>query len=249
MLAEKVETYAEFEWALNDGYDLFQGYFFARPEVVQGPRIQAFSPTCLQLLRETQKHELVFGRLTELIRGDPSITYKLLRYVNSALFARRTKIHSISQALVEMGEYNIRFWVTLATLPMLATNKPSELMKLSLVRARFCEKLALLAHFRTPQDAFLMGMFSLLDALADQSLDQVLRSLELRGEVADALLGIGRDDDFLTCSYRLVGAYEQGNWDEAERLAEKCRIPRAAVGPAYVDSTIWAEQILHLVAL
>lgn len=95
MLAEKVETHEEFEWARKAGYDLFQGYFFARPVIVSGPQIPAVQAICLRLLRETQKRDLDFQRIEVLIRGDVSLAFKLLRYVNSALFARRQKTSSI----------------------------------------------------------------------------------------------------------------------------------------------------------
>ena len=142
MLAEKVESYEEFEWARSTGYDLFQGYFFARPAVVRGRQISVVKTTCLQLLSEVRKPDLDFEHLRRLIRQDTSLTYQLLRYVNSALFARRDKVLSISRALAFLGEDQIRRWASLATLTMLGTNKPSELLKLSLVRARFCERVA-----------------------------------------------------------------------------------------------------------
>jgi len=245
MLAEKVETYNEFEWARRMGYDLFQGYFFARPAVVQGRQISVVNATCLQLLREMQKADLDYRLLRELIRKDTSLTYQLLRYVNSALFARREKILSITRALGLLGEERIRRWVSLATLTALGTNKPSELVKLSLVRAHFCEKLAQLTGIGSPNDAFLLGMFSLLDALIDQSLDEALRSVELGEEIAGALLGIGREEDFLTRLYRLIGSFEQGNWDQVERLSRGWGISTAAIGQAYIDSAGWAEQVVH----
>jgi EAL and modified HD-GYP domain-containing signal transduction protein len=242
MLAEKVESYGEFEWARRAGYDLFQGYFFARPVVVRGRQIPAGKAICLQLLRELRKPDLDFKRLRELIREDVSLSFKLLRYVNSAFFARRENIRSITRALAFLGEGSIRTWLPLATLLTLATDKPSELVKLSLLRARFCERLAQLAGIGSPNEAFLLGMFSLLDALIDQPLDEALGSIDLGGNIAEALLGIGQDEDFLTRLYRLVGSYELGNWDEVERLSKACRIPPAAIGQTYIDSTVWADR-------
>jgi c-di-GMP-related signal transduction protein len=245
MLAEKVESYSEFEWARRIGYDLFQGYFFARPAVVRGQQISVVKTTCLQLLREMQKADLDFGLLRDLIRQDTSLTYQLLRHVNSALFARGGKILSITRGLALLGEEHIRRWVCLATLTALGTNKPSELLKLSLVRAHFGERLAQLAHIGSPNDAFLLGMFSLLDALIDQPLDEALRSVDLGEEITGALLGIGRDEVFLRRLYQLIGSYEQGNWDEVETLSQGWGISTAAIGKAYIDSTVWAEQVIH----
>jgi len=244
MLAEKIETHEEFEWALRTGYDLFQGYFFARPIIVKGRQIPAVQASCLRLLRETQRAELDFKRLEVLIRGDVSLAFRLLRYVNSALFRRREKVTSIGRALVVLGEDRIRRWVALATLPMLATNKPGELVTLSIVRARFCERLAELGGIAQHTDAFMMGMFSLLDALIDCSLDDALREIDLELGITEALLGTAPEQDVLTNIYKLTRRYEMGDWDEVEGLAHSCGVPAAAVGDVYVEATVWAERLL-----
>jgi c-di-GMP-related signal transduction protein len=244
MLAEKVETHEEFEWARRAGYDLFQGYFFARPVIVSGRQIPAVQATCLRLLRETQRIDMDFQRLEVLIREDVSLTFKLLRYANSALFGRREKTSSIGRALMVLGEDGIRRWVALATLPMLATNKPGELVTLSIVRARFCERLAQLGGFAQHGDAFMMGMFSLLDALIDCPLDEALREVELGLGVTEALLGTASEQDMLARIYRLTRRYEVGDWDEIDGLARDCGVPATAVGAAYVESTLWAERLL-----
>src|SRR5579871_455804 len=244
MLAEKVETYEEFEWARNAGYDLFQGYFFAKPAIVSGRQIPALQATCLRLLRESQRPELDFPRLEAMIRDDVSLTFKLLRYANSALFSRREKTSTIGRALLVLGENGVRRWIALATLPMLATSKPGELITLSIVRARFCERLAQLGGFEQHGDAFMMGMFSLLDALIDCPLDEALREVELESAITDALLGIAAERDRLASIYRLARRYEVGDWDEIEALSQDCQVPAVAVGAAYVESTLWAENLL-----
>jgi c-di-GMP-related signal transduction protein len=244
MLAEKVETYEEFEWARNAGYDLFQGYFFAKPAIVTGRQIPAVKAACLRLLRESQRPELDFPRLEALIRDDVSLTFKLLRYANSALFSRREKTSSIGRALLVLGEDGVRRWIAMATLPMLATSKPGELITLSIVRARFCERLAQLGGFEQHSEAFMMGMFSLLDALIDCPLDEALREVELEPGVTDALLGIAGEQDRLASIYRLARRYEVGDWDEIEALSQDCKVPAVAVGAAYVESTLWAERLL-----
>jgi c-di-GMP-related signal transduction protein len=244
MLAEKVETYDEFEWARRAGYDLFQGYFFARPEIMRSQEIPTVITACLRLLREVQEPELDFRRLERLIREDVSLTYKLLRYANSALF-KRGEIRSIHTALVALGEDYIRRWVTLATLPKLATNKPGELLKLSLVRARFCERLAELAHSDGSNQAFLAGMFSLLDALIDQPLEEALRAMNLGKKVTEAVLGTGAENNLLTGLFQLACCYERGDWEQLAKLSQECGISTAAIGEAYLDSTAWAEQVIH----
>ena len=146
LLAEKVETHEEFEWARQAGYDYFQGYFFARPVIVQGRKIPAAKLHCLRLLQEAQRPELDFERLEKLILEDVSLSYQLLRYVNSPLFALSSNIRSIRRALLYFGETELRKWIALATLTRTAEDKPGELIRHSLVRARFCESVARLAE-------------------------------------------------------------------------------------------------------
>ncbi len=243
MLAEKVETYAEFDWARRAGYDLFQGYFFSRPVLVSSQQIPAVKISCLRLLREVQQPDVDFERVRKLIREDVGLTYKLLRSVNSAMFGRRTEIQSVRRALMVMGEAGLRRWASLATLPALATDKPTELLRLSLQRACFCERLAELARAARSNQAFLMGMFSLLDGLIDQPLEEALRSVDLDPEVTDALLGIAPDQSFLARLYKLILSYEHADWDAVERFSKACGISSLQTGDAYLESTDWADRV------
>ncbi len=131
---------------------------------------------------------------------------------------------------------------------MLATNKPSELVKLSLVRAHFCERLAQVGHAGNANEAFLIGTFSLLDALIDQPLDEALHHVALAREVTEALLGTGQNEDFLTCLYKLIRCYERAYWEEVEQLLPRCGISPGVIGKAYLDSTCWAGQVVHSVS-
>jgi EAL and modified HD-GYP domain-containing signal transduction protein len=244
LLAEKVETYEEFEWARAAGYDYFQGYFFARPSVLRSQQLPTSKLNCLCLLSEMQKPELNFKRLEDLVRGDVALTYKLLRYANSALFGRLEEIQSIHKALLVVGTDKIRHWVALATLSILATEKPAELATLSIIRARFCELLIKPVGLKLGDEAFLMGMFSLLDALLDCPLEDAIRSVGLGPEVAQALLGTAAEGCLLSMVYRLSRRYEMGDWDEVEALAAKCGVPALTVGNAYVEATVWAHQMV-----
>jgi len=145
VIAERVETREEFEWAREAAYDYFQGFFFARPLTVRSRQIPAGKLHCLRLLQEAQRPELDFDRLESLILEDVSLSYQLLRYVNSPLFALSSTIRSIRQALLYFGESELRKWIALATLARAAEDKPSELIRHSLLRARFCESVARLA--------------------------------------------------------------------------------------------------------
>ena len=188
MLAEKVETPEEFHWARQAGYDYFQGYFFARPTVVQGRQIPSMKLNCLRLLREAHQPDIDFDRLAKLISQDVSFSYKLLRYANSARFGRSSKIQTVRRALVVLGEDGIRKWVSIAAMPVVAQDKPSELITHSLVRARSMEVMGGSIGAGVAEQAFLIGLFSLLDALLDLPLKEVLAELNLGAAVAAVLL-------------------------------------------------------------
>ncbi len=250
MLAEKVETYEEFEWAREAGYDYFQGYFFARPVTMHGRRIPTNKLHCLRLLQEAQRPELDFERLEELILEDVSLSYQLLRYVNSPLFGLASNIRSIRQALLYFGETELRKWVVLATLARTGADKPSELIRHSLVRARFCELLARTskasgANRGFEQSAFLTGLFSLLDALVDRPLGEMLSEIGLASEIAAVLRGDTADSGPLGCVYQLARAYEAADWPLVERLGPGLGAPMTELAQAYCEAAGWARQVLE----
>jgi c-di-GMP-related signal transduction protein len=243
MLAEKVETREGFDWAHLAGYDFFQGYFFTKPLVVRGHQIPAAKLTCIHLLREMQETDLNYKRLQALISEDVSLSYNLLRYVNSARFQRSVEIHSIDHALAVLGESTIRSWVALAALPELARNKPGELVTLSLVRAYFCQRLAQLSGIREHHLGFLMGLFSLLDALIDLPLDEALSQAGVASAISGALLGTAREDDAFRNLYALMSRYEAGDWNAVNDFGESLKIGTSSITEAYAESTFWAYQV------
>lgn len=246
MLAEKVETIEEFEWARSIGFDYFQGYFFAKPVVVSGRHIPSSKMSCLRLIEEAQREELDFDRLRELIKDDVSLSYKLLRFTNSAIFPHYGEIRTIDRAMLALGEHGIRRWVAIAALPGLAEDKPHELIVQSLVRARFSERLAQLAGFGSGQSWFLLGLFSLLDALLDRRIEYALQQIKLAPAVEQALLGTALSDDRMAIVYSLVLGYESGDWDGVTDFADRLRVPARDVGAAYAESALWAAEVCKL---
>jgi c-di-GMP-related signal transduction protein len=244
-LAEKVETHEEFEWAREAGYDYFQGYFFARPMIVRARQIPAAKVHCLRLLQEAQRPELDFDRLETLILEDVSLSYQLLRYVNSPLFGLTNTIRSIRQALLFFGENELRKWIALATLARAAEDKPGELILHSLVRARFCESLAQTAKKGLEQPAFLMGLFSLLDALIDRPIAEALAAMNLAPEIAAVLSGQAAQGDALGKMYELTRAYEVADWARVEELAGQLSIPTGNLGEVYCAAAGWAREVLE----
>jgi EAL and modified HD-GYP domain-containing signal transduction protein len=237
MLAEKVETDADFRWSMRAGYDFFQGHFFARPVVMQGKQIPAVKLHCLRLIQEAHRAELDFTRLTALISQDVSFSYKLMRYANSARFGRESKIHSL-------GEYGIRKWIAIAALPTIADDKPGELITQSLVRGRFCELLGQASGQGVEDQAFLVGLFSMLDALLDRPLEDTLGELGLAPPLDAVLRGKAPQESVLDTIYKLVRRYEEADWPEVERLAGHLGTPSEVVGAAYREALPWADEVV-----
>jgi c-di-GMP-related signal transduction protein len=246
MLAEKVETRQEFKEALNDGYDYYQGHFFARPSIVVGREIEGYRLNYLNVLKEIHKPEIDHRKIADLIQLEVSLTHRLLRFVNSAAFERRRRVPSIEDAVTLLGDDGIRKWVWLAALPALAGDKPGELIICATTRARFCELIAPLAGLANREsDLFLAGMLSLLDAMLDRPLEELLTELRLAGDMEEALLNKGSPGNGLATVYAMVRAYEAAEWEDVSRCAKLLRMPETALPELYRQSIAWAERMFR----
>ncbi len=246
MLAEKVETQEEFDRARRLGYHYFQGYFFARPVIISRREIPGSKLSYIRILQEIHRPELELFALEALIQRDVSLASKLLRYINSSIFGWINPVHSIRQALALLGEQEIRNWVSLVALPNLASDKPDELVRTALLRARFSELLAQWAGLgHRKADLFLIGLFSLLDAMLGRSLAEILDEMRLGGEIADALLGTAPPRQSLAGVYTLVREYEAGDWNALSETATNLRIPAEIIPDLYLEAVSWSDQILH----
>ena len=244
MLAEKVETHEEFEWSRDAGYDYFQGYFFAKPVILKGRQVPGFKLNHLKLLEQLQQHDLDFVRLEKLISNDVSFSYRVIRYVNSCAFGDSHPVNSIRQALVILGERETRKWISLATLPALAQDKPNEIVMQAMVRARFCELLAAKARpAASTADSSLIGMFSLLDAMINRPLAQIIGEMHLSSPITEALLGGAKPGNSFDLILRLVQNYEAANWDTVAELALQLRVEVAAVASSYLDALRWSSDL------
>jgi EAL and modified HD-GYP domain-containing signal transduction protein len=244
LLAEKVETKTDFESALANGCELFQGYYFARPEILSAREVPTSKLASLRLLHELQKPDLKFERLEELVRSDIGLTQKLLYFVNSAAFAHRRSIESLSQALIYLGEDNIRKWIPMAALPRVADGKPGELVTVSLTRARFCELAAEHSRLRSRRSScFLVGLLSLLDAMVGRPLEELVENLGLEAHVANAILGKPGADDGLRSILQLAVALERSDFDAAAHFAAATGIAVARAGEMHVEAMTWSSAL------
>lgn len=242
-IAEKVETREEWERARDAGYDYFQGFFFAEPVVLAAQQIPATTHSALSLIREMQAPDLDFGRVEELIKREVGFSHRLLRYLNSPIFHFPSPVSSIRQALVLLGEREIRRWVTLASFSRLGSGKPLELVTQSMVRGRFCEMVGRESGLPPNVDAFLLGVFSLLPALLDRPMAQLLDELALAPELSAPLRGSAPPDDRLAEILRLARAWESGDWEAVRSITAALEISTVAVGQAYIEAVYWADSI------
>jgi EAL and modified HD-GYP domain-containing signal transduction protein len=241
LIAERVETLAEFEQTKEMGYSYFQGYFFSKPVVLTAEKPPESKLARIQLLMEISRPEFDFRQAEEIIKHDPTLSMKLLRYINSALFGIRQEIKSIRQALTLLGEKNIRKWCTILVISSLAEDKPTELFKQAIVRARFCELLAVPAgQTGADQELFMIGMFSLLDTILSQTMPDLLADLPLSKSVKETLLG---EPTRFQDIFNLVTAFENSNWDRIETLADSLHIQSEVLPELQQQAFAWADQI------
>lgn len=245
LLAEKVETQEEFQAALHMGYSYFQGYFFCKPVILSGRNLPGYKANYLHILQEINQPELEFSQLEDIIKRDVSLSYKLLRYINSVAFGLKNKICSLRQALTLLGQKELIKWISLIALKGVADDKPGELILESLIRARFAERLALHSFLKQrAADAFLMGMFSHIDVLLDRPLQEILDEISLDEDIKDALLEKGHNQ--FSVLYKVIQTYEKGDWEDYSGYVNVMGIDEQDVLKSYRESLIWAHDlVLH----
>ncbi|HHB76669.1 MAG TPA: HDOD domain-containing protein [Desulfobulbus sp.] len=240
-LAEKIETYEEFDKALKLGFSYFQGYFFSRPETMRIREVASVKVNLMNLLAEVNRKKTTVDRLDAIISMDLGITYKLLRYINSAYYYLLHEVTSVRQAIIYLGAKEVRRFVTLVIISELASDKPEELVCLSITRGRFCELLADPDTSTADQsDLFLLGLFSLLDALLDTPMEEIMKSLPLADGVKKALVeGKGVLYPYL----QLVTAYERGRCSTCEKVLPDLHLSWDQVSQHYLSAVEFADTI------
>jgi EAL and modified HD-GYP domain-containing signal transduction protein len=238
-IAEKVETVEAFQAARQSGFALFQGYYFCKPVTCKAAALPARRQAYLQLLSALGQPDVGVREIEELVKHDVSLSLRVLRCVNSAACALRTEVTSIREALLMIGLEPIRKWVTVWSVAGLNTGGTSELLTVSLLRARCCEMLGQQLPGRSgDSELFLLGLCSLLDAIIDRPLAEAIADLPLGPEVKSALLG---EDNPSRAILDMVIAYEAGQWDEAIEKARALGLPDEAPAKTYAQALDWAR--------
>jgi c-di-GMP-related signal transduction protein len=247
LLADQVEDYNVFQYAKKLGYNYFQGYFTSRPTTLALKDIPSMKLNYLKLVQELNKPNIDYSYLEKIIKQDVSLSIKLLRFINSAQFSTAKEIQSVRHALSLLGEESIKRWASLVALSNMSSDKPEELMILAVTRARFCEAVASMVGLSHRADElFFMGMVSLLDAILDRSLKDILTELPLAQDIKDALLGMQNP---LYDVYRYTLSYEEGNWHRVWTYAAKLETDEMVLPQLYMDAVSWAEQNIRGSAL
>jgi c-di-GMP-related signal transduction protein len=248
-LGEKLETRETFRQALGEGCQYFQGHFFCKPQMITGKRLPASKLNSLRILQIVTGPMADWGELELAVTHEVSVCYKLLRYVNSPLLGLRSEIKSVRHALALLGQDEVRKLVTLAVALSVADDKPPELMATALVRARCCELVgaALGGGLRglSKSACFLMGMFSIMDALLGLSMREILRQTALPPEVRGALQG---EPNVIRSLCDLVLAYERGNWVAFNQYSARLDLQESLMSTIYFEALEWANDVFNLSA-
>jgi len=240
LLAEKVETYSEFKEAKAMGFNYFQGYFFAKPEVIKSKSIDISKSSLMNIYVEVMKPDFCFKRLNSLFQYDLPLCYKLLNYVNSPSFGIKVEIQSIHQALSFLGQDTLRRFVCLLVTSELSQDKPAELLRTSIYRARFSELIVKNTVFDEFSDrAFLTGLFSTIDAILDGDMKHIMDALPLDRDIKLALTS---NVGLLAGVLNIIKAFEQGNWSDVDKLCDNIKLNRDRIGQCYLDAILWEQK-------
>lgn len=236
-LAEKIETHEEFVEAKALGFHYFQGYFFAKPEILKNREVSPSQLTVARLICEVNRRDMEFRQLEELINQDVAISFKLINYLNSAYFARKQPVSSIRQAVAYLGERGIRMFVSLIVASRLVEQKPDELLRLSAIRGKFLEQVAITLGINEGE-LFMLGLFSLLDAMLDNPMEVLVGRLPLSVEVREALV---QRSGSLAPFLLLVEAYEQCHWSDVDLRLQQLQLDPEKIQTFYLDAVRLAD--------
>lgn len=236
MVAQKVESHDDFRQAVSRGFTLFQGGYLCQPVLLTKRKIPSNRLFHFDIVRELYRDPLDIRKIAELVRSDASLTYRLLRLVNSPIYALRQEVRSVDTAIMILGEITFRRTVSVALLSELNSEQSSELLQLALTRARFCETTS--RHFgQDPSEQYLLGMFSLLPAMLDIPMNEIVPNLPLRGQVCEALAGTLNPE---RAPLTWIESHEQGDWGTCDQIAAGRGLTSNQLMPLYEEALVWA---------
>ncbi len=243
-IATNVDSIQQFNDAKTRGFKLFQGFFFEQPPVVmrKDKDIDPLKMNYLRLIQLTSTDDFVdFREISNVISTDVALSYKLLRLLNSAALGLRNKISSITTAVAYLGEESLKKWIAMLALRGIGSDKPLELIRVSLIRARFGELLA--PHFRIKRDSkhvFLVGLLSLLHIAVEKSKEELFKELPVAEDISESILTKnGIHSDLLN----FYSNYEYSNWDEVSRFSREHHLSSELVNDCYIEAVKWYNDL------
>lgn len=239
VIAEKVESAQEFELLAKLGVKFFQGFYFERPTSVAAKLTNPAYSTVIQLINLVRK-EADPGVIEDLLKRDPTLAFKLLRYINSAGFGLGCEVTSFRHAVMILGLKKLFRWAALLLTSIKSSSAPPVVASFAVTRARFMELLA--AECLPPEDcdnAFLAGVFSLLDVMLGVPMEQAIENLVLPSDINDALL---ERTGLLAPFLQLVEACEAADGAEVAELARSLQLSNEQINRAHIEALNWAEQ-------
>ena len=234
LVAEKVETQEEFKLCQAMNFEYYQGFFLCRPTTMSARRLPESKLNTMRLLSKLEEPEVQARELEEIIQHDVTLNYRLLRTVNSAFYGLSVKIKSVSHAIVYLGIPTIKSWARLLALSGIE-DRPSELVRIALVRARMCQLLTTSMSKDTSDAAFTVGLFSLLDAMLDVPMELIIEQLPLDEQLIE---GLGAKEGPYGRLLKSVIAYERGQWDQIDEDLYSME----KLGESYMNAIEWAHQ-------
>ncbi len=241
LVAEKIETQEEFKQACDEGFTFFQGYYFCRPSLMENRKIPANQLSHIEILQILRSDVIDVRKLTVLLKRDASLTYRLLRLVNSPMCAMRQEVRSIQAALLAVGEDTFRRIATLAIASELNCKQPSEILRMAFLRGRFCELAAGLFE-QDSTEQYLLGLLSLLPAMLRLPMQELAPTLPLREEIRDALLGRATPERVLL---HWLECHEQGDWAACDVIVRASSLNQEMLVACYAEALLWAEEAVR----
>lgn len=241
MMAKNVETQDDYARPTGEGFSLFQGSYFCHPLLLKKRKLPANHHLHFEIVRMLHHDPIDVRQISQLVLRDASLTYRLLRLVNSPLYAIQQEVRSIESAIIAVGENAFRRIVSLAVLSELNGEDPPAILQMALLRARFCELAAVLCQLDSAEQ-YLLGMLSLVPAMLRLPMEELTPSLPLRAEICEALQGADNQERSLLS---WLESHERGDWQTCDRIARSMGLSRDQLMRAYADSTVWAEAALR----
>ena len=240
LLAEKVETYEEYEEAQINEYAYTQGYYFSKPLMMSGKDMPIRNRTCFNIMAELLNNDFNVNKIEKIIKSDVSISYKLIRMLNSASFSFNQKITSIKQAIMLIGKEELNKWLTITAMSEMESENDNEITTSTIIRARFCEMIAEQVNPLIKSKCFMCGLFSNLDTFIQKEMSEIVEELPIDDELKAALIG---EENEVHSILHLVEAYEKVDNKRIEELCKKVKIQKNLLVKLYVNSINWERKL------